>query len=198
MKNLKTFYDELFKKEGKIFDDLGSPFLERILSSVDLKPCKALDIGSGEGAASVYLAKMGFDVTAIDLSDNAFKRIRENSELGIKTVSADITKLELEENYGVVMSFFMFHHLKRTDVLELLKKLDRGTLPGGIHIFKFITYDSDFYRLRPDADFFFSDGKEMEELYKEWSVVFNEIHESRAATSDAVNSVLSFAAIKKS
>lgn len=47
----------------------------------DLTPGRALDVGCGEGADAIWLARSGWTVTAIDVSDVAVSRAREAAEL---------------------------------------------------------------------------------------------------------------------
>lgn len=47
----------------------------------DLTPGRALDVGCGEGADAIWLARSGWTVTAIDISDVAVSRAREAAEL---------------------------------------------------------------------------------------------------------------------
>jgi SAM-dependent methyltransferase len=44
-----------------------------------LTPGRALDVGCGEGADAIWLAERGWTVTAIDISDVAIRRAREDS-----------------------------------------------------------------------------------------------------------------------
>lgn len=54
----------------------------RLVAEVgDLSPGRALDIGCGEGADAIWLARRGWAVTAIDVSDVAVRRAREAAEL---------------------------------------------------------------------------------------------------------------------
>ena len=54
----------------------------RLVSEVaDLIPGRALDVGCGEGADAIWLARRGWTVTAIDVSDVAVCRAREAAEL---------------------------------------------------------------------------------------------------------------------
>ena len=46
-----------------------------------LTPGRALDVGCGEGADAIWLARSGWTVTAIDISDVALARAREAAEL---------------------------------------------------------------------------------------------------------------------
>ena len=43
----------------------------------DLPPGRALDLGCGEGADSVWLAHRGWDVVAVDISETALGRAKE-------------------------------------------------------------------------------------------------------------------------
>jgi SAM-dependent methyltransferase len=54
----------------------------RLLAEVaGLTPGRALDVGCGEGADAIWLARSGWTVTAIDVSDVAVRRAREVAEL---------------------------------------------------------------------------------------------------------------------
>ena len=54
----------------------------RLLAEVaGLTPGQALDVGCGEGADAIWLARSGWTVTAIDISDVAVSRAREAAEL---------------------------------------------------------------------------------------------------------------------
>jgi SAM-dependent methyltransferase len=53
----------------------------RLLAEVaTVKPGLALDVGCGEGADAIWLARSGWTVTAIDISDVAVSRAREAAE----------------------------------------------------------------------------------------------------------------------
>jgi SAM-dependent methyltransferase len=51
-----------------------------------LTPGRALDVGCGEGADAIWLARQGWTVTAIDVSDVAVGRAREAAERAGTTV----------------------------------------------------------------------------------------------------------------
>ena len=53
----------------------------RLVAEVDrLTPGRVLDVGCGEGADAIWLARRGWTVTAIDVSDVAVSRAREAAE----------------------------------------------------------------------------------------------------------------------
>ena len=55
----------------------GRPNGRLVAEVSDLTPDWALDVGSGEGADAIWLARSGWTVTAIDISDVAVSRARE-------------------------------------------------------------------------------------------------------------------------
>jgi SAM-dependent methyltransferase len=63
------------RPNGRLVDDVA-----------DLIPGRALDVGCGEGADAIWLARRGWTVTAIDISDVAVCRAREVAGLVGATV----------------------------------------------------------------------------------------------------------------
>ena len=51
-----------------------------------LTPGRALDVGCGEGADAIWLARSGWTVTAIDISEVAVSRARQAAELAGATI----------------------------------------------------------------------------------------------------------------
>jgi SAM-dependent methyltransferase len=64
----------------------GRPNGRLVAELAGLTPGRALDVGCGEGADAIWLARRGWSVTAIDISDLAVCRAREAAELASTTV----------------------------------------------------------------------------------------------------------------
>jgi SAM-dependent methyltransferase len=64
----------------------GRPNGRLVAEVADLSPGRALDVGCGEGADAIWLARRGWTVTAIDISDVAVCRAREAADLAGVTV----------------------------------------------------------------------------------------------------------------
>src|SRR5262245_55151569 len=58
----------------------GRPNGRLVAEVADLIPGWALDVGCGEGADAIWLARCGWTVTAVDISDVAVGRAREAAE----------------------------------------------------------------------------------------------------------------------
>ena len=59
----------------------GRPNGRLVAEVADLVPGRALDVGCGEGADAIWLARRGWTVSAIDISDVAVSRAREAAEM---------------------------------------------------------------------------------------------------------------------
>src|SRR5438105_12012249 len=59
----------------------GRPNGRLVAEVADLAPGRALDVGCGEGADAIWLARRGWMVIAIDISDVAVSRAREGAKL---------------------------------------------------------------------------------------------------------------------
>ena len=58
----------------------GRPNGRLVAEVAGLDPGRALDVGCGEGADAIWLARRGWTVTAIDISDLALRRAREAAD----------------------------------------------------------------------------------------------------------------------
>ena len=92
-----------------------------------------LDIGCGEGATSIELARLGFRVIGIDLSDTRVEIARERARregLDVQFVQGDAERPDLpDESLDLVHCQSILHHLP--DVPTALASYRRVLRPGG-------------------------------------------------------------------
>jgi SAM-dependent methyltransferase len=72
------------EREGSMWSGRANGRL--VAEAAELVTGRALDVGCGEGADAIWLARRGWRVTAIDISDVAVGRAREAAELAGATV----------------------------------------------------------------------------------------------------------------
>ncbi|NEE01368.1 class I SAM-dependent methyltransferase [Phytoactinopolyspora halotolerans] len=65
-------WDEMYRGRDQVFS--GSPNPVLATEAADLPPGQALDVGCGEGADAIWLARRGWRVTAVDISRVALER----------------------------------------------------------------------------------------------------------------------------
>ena len=73
----QEFWDERYAGSTRVWS--GKPNQRLVEQVADLPPGRALDIGCGEGADVVWLAKQGWDVTGVDVSQVALDRAAQHA-----------------------------------------------------------------------------------------------------------------------
>lgn len=98
---------------------------------------RILELGAGWGNPTVALSRLGYRVTAIDISEDFCRLIRERAALvgaEIDARSGDYALVaELGEQFDAVVFFESFHHA--VDHQRLLTDLHRVLVPGGQVVF---------------------------------------------------------------
>jgi len=96
---------------------------------------KVLDLGSGLGRHSIFFARQGFEVSAIDISDygvNYLKEWADKENLDIDVRVGDMVSLPYEDN-----SFdcaFVYHAISHTDsdgIKKIISEIERVLKQGG-------------------------------------------------------------------
>src|ERR1700678_2598983 len=98
-------------------------------------PGRALDLGAGEGADSIRLARLGYRVTAVEISSvGAEKILKFADEAGvtIDVQEADVRTYRPDGEFEVVLCNGLLHYI--SDKAPVIKRIQRATAPGGIDV----------------------------------------------------------------
>jgi thioredoxin reductase/SAM-dependent methyltransferase len=129
----EEFWEERYQSQQAIWS--GQPNPQLIAEAADLPAGRALDVGAGEGADSVWLAQRGWQVDGVDISRTALERAAQHAhEAGVHArttwVAADVTDWEPEAGaYDLVTAQYM--HLPREQRRTLFARLANAVAPGG-------------------------------------------------------------------
>lgn len=132
------FWDDRYAERERIWS--GRPNQALVDTVGDLPPGRALDLGCGEGADSIWLAERGWQVTGVDVSATAVARARAHAEERGVTVDLQVHDLAGWEpsqgatgTYDLVSAAFLHTPLEfpRT---EVLRRAGAAVVPGG-HLF---------------------------------------------------------------
>lgn len=97
---------------------------------------KALDIGCGGGWESIFLAQCGYEVTGVDLSQNAIELAKKRAEEAGVTVNfkqGNALNLPVEdESIDFANDRGCFHVLSTEDREAYVKEVQRVLKPGGV------------------------------------------------------------------
>jgi len=119
--------------------DIGKPANElvRMVEEGVFKPATTLELGCGSGANAVYLARRGFEVTAVDSSPTAIERARTRAEQSgalLRIVLADVFEFaQTAGAFDLVFDAGFYHFMRRIDLSRLLDLLWRVTHPGSLY-----------------------------------------------------------------
>ncbi len=119
------YWDRAYSDPSLVFNTAPNAFLTEVVKG--LKPGRALDIGMGQGRNSVYLAKLGWDVTGLDISERGMELARKSAEAAgvrIATIKASMDDFD----YGVGQWDLIVATYEGVSWLEAAAK---GLKPGG-------------------------------------------------------------------
>ncbi len=128
-KQVTTVYDLIYALTDARVPNTPSPFL---VAAVAGRPVgTALDLGSGSGRNALYLARLGYTVTAVDLSAVGLSLTRlkaQQSGLRLTTVAQDVNHFAFGKRRWDVIALVNFPFAYR----KLLPKMAAGLKPGGL------------------------------------------------------------------
>lgn len=111
------------------------------LSAARLAPGRAVDLGCGSGANSVFLAASGFDVTGIDFSTVAVGKARRGAArhpgLPLRFVEGDVTATSLpgvQGPYDLLIDYGTLDDLGRAARPALAATVRRLSRPGSVFL----------------------------------------------------------------
>ena len=105
----KPFWEESYERKGKL-DTFGGgkPSKEVVAVATKMKlPVKALDLGCGEGRNALYLAGIGFETSAVDISESGIQKLNTMAgelHLDIDAVVCDIRQYVFNQSFDLLTS----------------------------------------------------------------------------------------------
>ncbi len=108
-----------------------------------------LDLGSGLGRHSIYFAKKGFNVNAVDLSDYGLDHLNDwakKEHLTIKAQKSDMLNLPFPDDcFDCLMSYNVIYHTDTAGFIRTLAEIKRVLRPGGEAFLTLISKKSGSY-----------------------------------------------------
>lgn len=104
---------------------------------------KVLSLAEGEGRNALFLAKLGYDVTAVDYSEVGLEKTEERAKdanVHIHTIQADLTNYDFGNEYwqGIVSIYFHIHKDSRSIIHQ---KCADALAPKGVFILESFSTD---------------------------------------------------------
>ena len=154
-----------------------NPVHSEVLEAMDtVKPCKALDLGCGQGRNALFLAQHGFDVTAVDqneLSLEILQSIVEQEDIEMPVGLYDINSASIGQTYDFIVSTVVLMFLQADRIPAIIKNMQEQTSIGGYNLIV-CAMDTEDYPCSVNFAFTFKEG-ELANYYQDWELVkYNE------------------------
>jgi len=108
--------------------------IAHVIRSMKLKPrASIVEFGPGWGNTTLFLAMMGFDITAVDIEENFCNLISQRAAragVEINVINADFSWIEqIADSVDAILFFESFHHC--SDHLRIIRALDKAVKDDG-------------------------------------------------------------------
>ena len=112
-------FDAIYSKNPRPYGMKPSPWIVKILNYKE-KPSTVLDVGICYGRNALFLAKQGFQVEGVDVSQVAINECLKESEqehLQIKCYCKDIQDFKFKKDYDIIISSMTLQYLGNKDTI---------------------------------------------------------------------------------
>ena len=127
--------------EDRNYDD-AQFFIDNIINELQIsRTDKILDVACGRGRHSIYLSKLKYNVTGIDLSTNNInyaKRAANNNQLDCNFFTHDMRN-EINYNFDLILNMFTsFGYFTERENLKTISAFKKSLKPSGSLIIDFM------------------------------------------------------------
>ncbi len=140
-------FDAFKRTYGSTLEDPRLETLAKIARAVPVS--RALDLGCGRGELSLEFARRGFEVTAIDYSEDAMAIAREaisrNPELSssVTLECNDVNSADIRGQYTIAVAADLIEHMMPAELDRLYLRTAKHLAPDGLFIIH--TYPNHWY-----------------------------------------------------
>jgi len=129
---MKEFWDERYGEDGLAYGEKPNVYLTEIVGEISAAG-SVLVVGDGEGRNGVWLAQQGFEVTCVDYSPVAIKKIKafaEKNTVSVNAICVDMNEWDWPENkFDAVVSIYVHFPVDMRAAMH--QKMIDALKPGG-------------------------------------------------------------------
>ena len=141
------YYDLLYKDK-----DYNSEvnYIDSLLKSSDVTISEILEFGSGTGKHGRLLAKKGYNIKGIELSDSMVQKAQKTD--GFTCQQGDIRTISLGRSFDTVLALFhvVSYQSTNADIQAMFQRSAEHLQVGGLFVFD-VWYSPAVYHLKPET-----------------------------------------------
>ncbi|MDQ2724294.1 MAG: class I SAM-dependent methyltransferase [Actinomycetota bacterium] len=192
----ETFWNDFYGSSPHVWS--GNPNPQLAAEAADLEAGRVLDVGSGEGADAMWLARRGWEVVATDISIVALERAAEQARNVDPSAAARIEWRQVDllfhppepDSFDLVSAQFM--QLPPEPRTRLFTSLVTSVRPGG-KLLVVGHHPSDMatgVHRPPRSDLFYTADEVAGLLDDSWEVVVNDARPRPTTTPEGVEATI--------
>lgn len=171
-------YDLKYLKEWFYWGMSPNSLVVDLVQYLDID-AKILDLGCWEGRDSLFLAKHGFQVTAVDCSEiwtQKLTKLAQKENVMMEIVASDASSYLVHCNqFDVVIAMNVLQFIDQEDVLQTIKQIQECTNDNWLNVISsFIAENVKQKNVVVSKGKYFFDEWELQEIYKDWNILFYE------------------------
>jgi SAM-dependent methyltransferase len=179
------FFDQAYKTHARYWHHanrdstdprhFGEPWRTLLQRLEGRMPGRALDLGAGEGSDAIRLARLGYEVDALEGSTagaEKIERFAREASVRVNVVHADAASFEPQKQYDVIICSGLLHYLDPTQQIRALATLKAATASGGLNLVTMFTDHTPVPDCHRILDVFPDRNEELlANAYGEWAAV---------------------------
>lgn len=126
-------YDALYREQRHALGEPTQAFVD-FFKTYDQADAQVLDVGCGQGRDALFIARLGHQVTGVDVSPAGIEQLvtdAKNENLAISGVVADLHDYTPDTTFDVVVIDRTLHMLDAEPRLDVLRRILPAVKPGG-------------------------------------------------------------------
>ena len=132
-KSDKDHWEERYRQRERIWSGRVNARLAEVVA--DVRPGRALDLGCGEGADTMWLAEHGWHVVGVDISETALSRAAADAAARGLSEQVDFVQMNLAEDFPAgsfdLVSAQFLHSMVHLDRDPIFAAAAGAVVPGG-------------------------------------------------------------------
>lgn len=172
-------YDQIYRTKN-VWGTEPNNLLLKIYSEA-LAGCHFLDLGCGQGRDSFFMLSKGFNVTAVDNSEEGIRDMREFlwknnlSDAPIDILCEDIKEFKIQKDkYEIINAYNALQFLFKKDALHLIEEIKEKIKNKGYVIISGFTIDDQSFMNPGNKDRCFFQPEELRTLFSDFLTIYYE------------------------